>query len=90
MHLTTSSTGNKNEWTTNQSPLKPERERSHYNGCDRVTIDDEDIVAHSLTQRRDGDEEHPGEAELEEDHGHVRLQLPPYPGKFHVITLPAP
>ena len=73
-----------------QSPLKPERERSHNNGRNRVPIDDEDVVAHPLTQGRDGDEEHPGEAELEKDHGHVRHHLPPCPGKFHVITLLAP
>lgn len=68
-------------------PLKPEREGRHDDAAHRIPVDDEDVVAHALPQRRDGDEEQPGEAELEEDHGHVRHHLPPFPGKVHVIAL---
>jgi hypothetical protein len=70
-----------------QPPLKPECKRRHDDSSDPVPEDDEDVVAHALSQGRNRDEQHPGVAKLKEDHCHERHNLPPCPGKFHVISL---
>jgi hypothetical protein len=56
-------------------PLEEEREGRHEHGGDEVAVHDEDEVIHAAPEGGHGDDVHPGEADLQQHHGQVRLHV---------------